>query len=146
MPTLHNRPSTILAVEGEGVIRMELADLLTEAGYCVIAQSSAVHALTTLGVRPDVRLLFTGVDLPGQMDGCALARIVDMRWPGVAILAASCTKRPALGELPTKARFISKPCSASELLTMVGTLLPDPCEFIAVQKREGYELVAGIRG
>ena len=78
--TSDNRPEIILLVEDEALVRMLASDILTEeAGYRVIEAVNADEALTLLEARPDVRLVFTDVDMPGSLNGFTLARIVDRR-------------------------------------------------------------------
>jgi DNA-binding NtrC family response regulator len=59
-----------------------------------------------------VTLLFSDVQMPGDMDGFALARHVAERWPDIAIVLASGDITPRAGDMPEKATFISKPFSA----------------------------------
>jgi CheY-like chemotaxis protein len=111
---------------------MEIADVLTEAGYRVIAETCADHALAVLGIRSDIRVLFTDVALPGKIDGCALARIVDDRWRDIGILVTASGLRPAPHELPSKARFVTKPCSGSLLIQEVNAFLAEGSGAITV--------------
>lgn len=123
----HTKPPVILIVEDEVMLRMELGDMLTDAGYRVIAEATADHALAVIDARPDIKLLFTDVVMPGPLDGCALARIVDKRWPQIGLLVASGKMRPSPGELPDRAHFVAKPYRRSALLSKVKALLyPDP--------------------
>ena len=39
--------------------------------------------------RPDIRVVFTDVQMPGSMDGLKLAHAVRDRWPPVHIIATS---------------------------------------------------------
>jgi DNA-binding NtrC family response regulator len=118
--TADNKPSIILLVEDEALVRMLASDILTdEGGYRVIEAVNADEALKLMEARPDVRLLFTDVDMPGSINGFGLARVVDMRWPGVSIIVASGQAGPGVGDLPRKAKFIAKPYSPSALLRLV---------------------------
>lgn len=112
----------VLVVEDETVIRVETADLLTEAGFEVLEAWSVPTALRQLERHGGIRLLFTGASLPGGLDGFALARDVRRRWPGLPILVASGTARPGPGDLPEGARFIGKPFSAPQVLETVRAL------------------------
>ena len=97
--TSDNRPEIILLVEDEALVRMLASDILTEeAGYRVIEAVNADEALTLLEARPDVRLVFTDVDMPGSLNGFTLARIVDMRWPKIRIIVTSGHARPGAGD------------------------------------------------
>lgn len=128
------KPPVVLVVEDEILIRMDVADLLTDAGYRVIAEVNADHALAVLGVRSDVDVLFTDINMPGTLNGSALARIVDMRWPGIAIIAAS-AGRLTLGELPDTARFLSKPYPPSLVIETVKAALAASSQAAALVRR-----------
>jgi CheY-like chemotaxis protein len=96
MAIVDHKPTVILLVEDETLVRMIASDVLTEdAGYRVIEAGNADEALTLLEVRHDVRLVFTDVDMPGSLNGYALARIVDMRWPGIGVIVTSGLNGPA---------------------------------------------------
>jgi response regulator RpfG family c-di-GMP phosphodiesterase len=76
-----NSKPAILVVEDETPIRLWAAGLLEENGFSVLEAENAEAALKVLESRPDVKLLFTDVQMPGlsQWDGigsrgsCALA-------------------------------------------------------------------------
>jgi CheY-like chemotaxis protein len=114
MSTTENRPPVILVVEDETLLRMLAGDILTEdAGYRVIEAVNADEALILLESRHDVRLVFTDVNMPGALNGFALARIVDMRFPGSRSLShrdlpgpVSGTCRRASGSCPSPMRLL----------------------------------------
>ncbi len=118
---------------------MMAADLLSDEDYRVIEARNADEALEVLDLRPDVRVLFTDVDMPGSVNGFALARIVDTRWPGIGIIVTSGKNNPGPGDLPKKARFISKPYLPSTLLREVEALLAQPSGPIIVEAQKPRE-------
>ena len=74
----------VLLVEDDGLLLMEAADTLAEAGFTVLEAPHADQALKVLESRPDVEVLMTDVDMPlGSMNGFALARLVSRRWPRI---------------------------------------------------------------
>jgi CheY-like chemotaxis protein len=126
MSTTENRPPVILVVEDETLLRMLAGDILTEeAGYRVIEAVEADEALILLESRHDVRLVFTDVNMPGSLNGFALARLVDMRFPGIKVIVTSGLARPGVGDLSKGARFLPKPYAPSALITMVQEMLGD---------------------
>ena len=54
-------------------------------------------------------LLVTDIQMPGSMDGIALARHVGERWPHIKIVVISGAVTPLPGVLPPAAQFIAKP-------------------------------------
>ena len=124
MSAIQNRPTVILLVEDEALVRMIAADVLMETGeYRVLEAVNAKEALTLLESRHDVRLVFTDVEMPGPLNGFALARIVDMRFPGIRVIVTSGQTRPGAGDLPSGVPFLPKPYSSLALIGMVRHLL-----------------------
>jgi CheY-like chemotaxis protein len=78
----------VLFVEDEFLISEWVTQALSEQGFCVQAVSTAAEALRALRSNP-VDVLFTDINLPGDMDGAALAqRARDMR-PHLPVVYAS---------------------------------------------------------
>jgi len=102
-------PSLVLVVEDDPFVRMDAVDMVEEAGFQAIEASNAVEAIEIMEARPDIRILFTDIDMPGSMDGLALARAVRDRWPPVHIIIASGHVRVASRDLPSRALFFAKP-------------------------------------
>jgi CheY-like chemotaxis protein len=74
----------VLVAEDEEFVRLYAADLLPEAGYKVIDVASADAALEAMAEQPDIRVLFTDIQMPGMLDGIQLARSVHEQWPDVS--------------------------------------------------------------
>ena len=100
---------TVLLVEDEILVRMFGFDLLTEGGFAVIEAASGHAAVIVLESRSDIGVLFTDINMPGSLDGLALARLTHERWPHIGLLIASGKVRPHPHEMPPNGCFISKP-------------------------------------
>ncbi|KQS85013.1 MULTISPECIES: response regulator [unclassified Rhizobium] len=70
-----------LVVDDEPLILMDTADIVASAGYHVIEARSADEAFELLAKYRSVKLVMTDVQMPGTMDGMALARYVGEHWP-----------------------------------------------------------------
>jgi CheY-like chemotaxis protein len=115
--------TVVLVVEDEAIIRMDVVGLLVGAGFEVLDAKSADHAIAILETRPDIRLVFTDVDMPGTMDGIRLAHHVRDRWPAVLLIVASGKMVVELALLPGGTRFFRKPYSDDVLVeAMTGML------------------------
>ena len=115
-----------LVVDDDFLIRMEAKDILEQAGFQVLDAERGDAALDLLKARhPDVVLLFTDVQMPGALDGFALARSVATSWPHISIVVASGHVKPGAGMMPDKARFIGKPFSAATVHAHLQEILPD---------------------
>ena len=107
--------SRVLVVEDDPFIRMDLAAMVEDAGFDVFEASDADEAVTVLECQPAIQLLVTDIDMPGSMDGLELARMTRDRWPPVKIIVTSGRIRPAEGDLPGDAQFLTKPISTRQL-------------------------------
>jgi CheY-like chemotaxis protein len=60
---------TVLVVEDEILVRMDIAMSLEHEGFVVLEASNADEAIAILNACCDIRLMFTDIDMPGSMDG-----------------------------------------------------------------------------
>lgn len=123
---LEHAPLVVLVVEDEVLVRMLACDILTEGGYHPIEAVNAEEALVLIDARPDIAAMFTDVDMPGEINGLGLARLVALRTPGLPIIVTTGAAQVAPGDLPPSARFLTKPYSPSVLLQMVANLTEPP--------------------
>jgi len=103
---------SILVVEDEVLIRMVIADYLRRCGYKVIEAAGADEAVAVLG-REDVVLdvVLSDVEMPGTMDGFALARWIRARRPGLPVVLVGSPQRAAeaAGDLCENGPMLAKP-------------------------------------
>ena len=105
----------ILVVEDDGLIRMDLADVLSDSGFDVVEAANADQALALLEAGIPVKAMLTDIDMPGSMNGIKLANLTASRWPECRIIVISGRFSPDQGSLPQRARFLSKPISERQL-------------------------------
>jgi CheY-like chemotaxis protein len=74
MPQSSGAP-VVLIVENDVLLRLVTASNLRDAGFDVIEAANPVEALRVLDRIP-VDVLFSDIDMPGKMDGLALAQWV----------------------------------------------------------------------
>jgi two-component system, response regulator PdtaR len=113
----------VLIVQEELLLRMDAVETFEEAEFSVFQVSTAEEAIVVLQREPTIRMVFTDIDLPGSMDGLALAHYVRHRWPPTILLVSS--GRPVLDGvgLPSNTEFVRKPYMQGRLAKAVqGTL------------------------
>jgi CheY-like chemotaxis protein len=115
-------PRTLLVVEDEPLIRIDLADVLIDMGYKVLEAASADQAIALLETRPDIVAVITDIHMSGSMDGLALAHVVRKRWPPCALIMLSGHSRPTDAEMPMGTRFLAKPVAVRSLRQTLGDL------------------------
>lgn len=107
----HTAPSSraVLVVEDEPLLLMDAMDMIEHAGLVVHGVCDADAAVALLEKRADIAVLFTDIDMPGSMDGLALAHLVAERWPAISIVVTSGHVRATVAELPANGTFFAKP-------------------------------------
>ena len=106
---------TVMIVEDEFFIRLDLADYLREAGFKVIECSTADDAIDLLRAGTAIDVLFTDIRMPGSLDGIQLAHMAMDEFPGLVVMVTSAEPPRA----PVPAPFLSKPYTFPEVLTLL---------------------------
>ena len=117
----------ILLVEDEFLVRDMAAESLRDRGFDVLEAETGDKAAELL-VDPDgVDVLFTDVQMPGALDGVALAVRARELYPAIPIIIAS-GYAPQLGErlsgFDPQVVFLRKPYRMTEVADMAWRLGP----------------------
>ncbi|MES2253858.1 MAG: response regulator [Pseudomonadota bacterium] len=120
---LQDDPAAILVVEDIGLIRMDAVDMAERAGFLVFEAANADDAITILETHPEIRLVFTDIEMPGSMDGLRFARYVSLRWPPIKLIVASGKVPREKADLPQGGLFFCKPYRHGEIATAMRALL-----------------------
>ena len=121
-----------LVVDDEPLILMDTADMLADEGYAVVEATTADKAYEFLNRHSSLQLLVTDVQMPGELDGFDLARVVAERWPHICVVIASGAAVPAAGDVPENATFVPKPLTPE----LVHQLLRKHCDHINSAKMQ----------
>jgi len=119
MRTREISPATVLVVEDEMLIRMLAADSLEDSGYRVLEAGDAAEALRILEEHDEVSVLFTDVNMPGPMDGIALAGLMHDRRPELGLIITSGRGTPDMARLPLSSVYLAKPYRPQQLAAAV---------------------------
>lgn len=106
---MSNTRISVLVVEDDALILIGICDELVAYGFRVFEASNARMAIEQLQLHPEIEVLFTDIDMPGDMDGLLLAKLVRGRWPPIKIIITSGMHSFTKDDLPVVGRFIPKP-------------------------------------
>jgi CheY-like chemotaxis protein len=115
------RPSVVLVVEDDLLVLMSAVADLQAAGFIVLEASNADEALALLETRDSIGAVFTDVQMPGTMDGLALARVVHTRWPLIKMIITSGNTHFGIDDLTLGDQFLRKPYRAEDVTTALRT-------------------------
>ncbi|TAV41645.1 response regulator [Rhizobium leguminosarum] len=114
---------TVIVVEDETLVRLDIVMSLENEGFVVLEASNSDEAIDILNTHPEIRLMFTDIDMPGSMDGLKLAAAVRDRWPPVKIIVASGHRQLSDELLPVEGRFFSKPYEHGRIIGAMREML-----------------------
>jgi len=104
----------VLVVESEEHLRNMEGCLLEESGFAVIEAETADEGLDCLRNHADeIELLVVEADGQGPVDGLAIAKEANHRWPWIRTVV---TSAKAVEHLPPNAMLLHKPFAPLDLL------------------------------
>lgn len=112
----------VLVVEDEPLVRMIAVDMIEEAGWAAIEAADAAEALNALS-QGNVDVLFTDINMPGEMDGLELAECVHSIRPQIQLVITSGKRAFVDIELPDDSSFLPKPYRSEQLVTLIESKL-----------------------
>jgi CheY-like chemotaxis protein len=123
MPDTEIKAGVVVVVEDEILLRMLAVDTLTDAGFAVVEAQHAAEALAHLEAEAEtVNVLFTDIQMPGEMDGLELAHHAFRHWPWIALMITSGAAHAASASLPDGSRFFAKPYILENIVAHIQTL------------------------
>jgi CheY-like chemotaxis protein len=99
----------VLIVEDDFLLRKSAAGMIEDTGFEVVEAGNADEAIAILEARPDIRVVFTDIQMPGSMNGLKLAHYVRGKWPPIKIIATSGQMTLSDADLPEGGIFLPKP-------------------------------------
>jgi len=115
---------SVLLVEDEELIAEIIGEALADYGYAVHCVADAQEALACFAAGERVDVLFTDINLPGDMDGIGLAEQVRSADPALPVVFASgrWAALEGLASLP-HSQILRKPYSAQRACDAVEALV-----------------------
>ena len=120
-PARHS--GVVLIVEDDVLLRLITASNLREAGFEVVEVANAAEAVIVLNSMA-VDVMFADINMPGKMNGLALAKWVHSHGRNTRIILTSDAEQP-LGEAREYGYFLAKPYDGSEVERLLRTMLCD---------------------
>src|SRR5262249_12692774 len=115
---------TILVIEPDDLACLSVESLLDALGYSVVAVAGAETALDVLGSAASIDLLYTSIELPGEMDGFALAAAAKVLRPKLPVLLTTGgTHTRGSGPQETGVDILYKPYQLAKLASRVRSML-----------------------
>jgi two-component system, response regulator PdtaR len=113
---VEDRRNCLLVVEDDFMVRWPTAEYLRDAGYRVIEAASVSEGVAVLSSGTPVDLVFSDINLSGELTGHALARWLGKYHPKVPMLLTSGDGNAAgLISVGATRSFVAKPYDLAEV-------------------------------
>jgi CheY-like chemotaxis protein len=110
-----------LIVEDQPFVGLVASDILRESGFDTFHAYDAEDAAALLEQHPEIEVVVTGVELPGDIDGLELCRTVSRQRPNVRLVVTTAGNYPVPSDMPPGTRVLHKPYSSGDLRTLVAS-------------------------
>jgi len=117
---------TVLVVDDDILALISTGGDLAESGMTVFEAADGDVALEILVERPEIEILFTDINMPGERDGVALSHAARRLSADISIIVTSGHERPTKTELPSGCIFLEKPYSTQRLIGLMNELTGRP--------------------
>ena len=113
-----SRPAALI-VEDQPFVGLVASDILRESGFQTFHAYDANDAAAVLQEHPEIEVMVTEAELPGDTTGLELARQVSQSRPNVQLVVTSAAHDLRPNDVPQGARVLHKPYASGELRTLV---------------------------
>jgi len=112
--------SSVLVVEDDPLVRAVAVLHLQECGFLIVEAQTADEATLIVGSDRSIAVVFSDIQMPGEMDGIALARWLADQYPNVKVLL---TSGRMVSDIPMEWGFLAKPYRLEEMERELRSLL-----------------------
>jgi CheY-like chemotaxis protein len=115
-----SRPAALI-VEDQPFVGLVASDILRESGFDTFHAYNAEDAAALLDKHPEIEVVLTEAELPGDVDGLELCRKVSKQRPNVQLVVTTAGTGPVPSDMPPGTRVLHKPYSSGDLRTLVAS-------------------------
>jgi DNA-binding NtrC family response regulator len=111
----NQQTQTVLVVDDEPLVLLNASEIIQQAGWQSLKAENSAQALRVLEEQGPVDVLFTDINMPGEMNGLELAAQVHRLYPRIHLIITSGKQHLSDSELPDHGTFLPKPYGVEQL-------------------------------
>jgi CheY-like chemotaxis protein len=115
-----SRPAALI-VDDQPFVGMVASDILRESGFETFYAYDAVDAAQMLAEHPEIEVVVTDAQLPGEVTGIELCRRLSSERPNLRLVVTAASPELHRATVPDGARMLRKPYASGELKTVAGS-------------------------
>lgn len=100
---------------------MDLVDILKNVGFETLEAADAEEAIRALEMNPSIGIILSDINMPGELDGIGLARLIRAQYPEKRVALVSANNPAHLG-IPSSVPFVRKPFEVGDIEQVVEEL------------------------
>ncbi|MCO6387081.1 response regulator [Aliihoeflea sp. 40Bstr573] len=120
-----NDRKTVLVVEDELFIRINIADYHRDCGFHVVEAATGDDAKAVIESGRTIHVVFSDVQMPGKLDGFGLARWIRQHRPDIHVILNSGMANAAekAGDLCEDGPLMAKPYDEAQVMARIQQML-----------------------
>lgn len=121
-----SRPAALI-VEDQPFVGLVASDILRESGFDTFHAYDASDATQLLDEHPEIEVVVTEAQLPGDVTGIELCQRLSQQRPNLQLVVTAANPDVKQADVPSGARVLRKPYASGDLRTLVAakSLLAD---------------------
>lgn len=121
-------PLTVLIVEDEALLAMDIEYMIEDVGHKVVAKAASLFDVEALddGLRPN--LAFVDIQLAQGTNGIDVSRLIQKRWPDTFIIFVTANPKKIPDDFAGAHGVIPKPFSRSGLVSAMHYIEQGVCD------------------
>jgi len=134
-------PLSVLIVEDEAILAMDIEATVEDCGHCVVAQAASFYDVDELTTDLSLDLAFVDIQLARGTNGIDVARLIRERWPEAFVIFVTANPSIIPKDYAGAHGVIAKPFSQSGLMSALRYIAegvidpppvsPQPASFVA---------------
>ena len=115
-----SRPAALI-VDDQPFVGMVASDILRESGFDTFHAYDASDATAVLDEHPEIEVVVTEAQLPGDVTGIELCNRLSQQRPNLRLVVTATAPEQHASAVPNGARMLRKPYASGDLRTVAGS-------------------------
>jgi DNA-binding response OmpR family regulator len=121
-------PLSILIVEDEALLAMDIEAMVEDSGHRVVAEAASLHDVEDLGDDISFDLAFVDIQLARGTSGIDVCQLIQQRWSNAFIVFVTANPRKVMDDFRGAHGVIPKPFSRNGLMAAMRYIEEGVCD------------------
>ena len=121
-------PLSVLIVEDEALLAMDIEAMVEDVGHSVVAEAASLFDVQALADRTDPDIAFVDIQLAKGTSGLDVSQLIQQRWPNTVIVFVTANPKIIPDDFAGAHGVIPKPFSRTGLMSAMRYIEEGVCD------------------